>query len=91
MDFEALAGHQDEINFIICTGRRAEDMAVRLKYAGIDVAKLSIEKDPGAAVKQGLRYIQSGDLLYILPTYTAMLQIRDLIARKGHTKKYWEV
>jgi len=91
VDFEALAGHQDEINFVICTGQRAEDMAVRLKYAGLDVAKLSIEKDPALAVKQGLRYIQPGDLLYILPTYTAMLQIRGLIARQGHTKKYWEV
>ena len=42
-------------------------------------------------MKQGLRYIRPGELLYILPTYTAMLQIRGLIARKGHTKKYWEV
>jgi len=91
VDFEALASHQSEINFVICTGLRAEDMAVRLKYAGMDPAKLSVEKDPERAVKQGLRYIQAGDLLYILPTYTAMLQIRGLIARKGHTKKYWEV
>lgn len=91
VDFESVAGHQDEINFVICTGQRAEDMAVRLKYAGMDVAKLSVEKDPERAVKQGLRYIQAGDLLYILPTYTAMLQIRGIIARKGHTKKYWEV
>ena len=91
VDFERLAGHQSEINFVICTGVRAEDMAVRLKYAGMDPAKLSVEKDPERAVKQGLRYIQPGDLLYILPTYTAMLQIRGLIARKGHVKKYWEV
>lgn len=91
VDFEALASHQSEINFVICTGLRAEDMAVRLKYAGLDPAKLSVEKDPERAVKQGLRYIRPGELLYILPTYTAMLQIRGLIARKGHTKKYWEV
>lgn len=91
VDFEALASHQDEINFVICTGQRAEDMAVRLKYAGMDVAKLSVEKEPGLALKQGLRYIQPGDLLYILPSYTAMLEIRGLIAKQGHTKKFWEV
>src|SRR5690606_5713525 len=71
VDFEALASHQSEINFVICTGLRAEDMAVRLKYAGLDPAKLSVEKDPERAVKQGLRYIRPGELLYILPTYTA--------------------
>lgn len=91
VDFEALAGHQSEVNFVICTGLRAEDMAVRLKYAGLDPAKIVVEKDPERALKQGLRFIQPGDLLYILPTYTAMLEIRGLIARKGHVRKYWEV
>ncbi|MFZ5823491.1 MAG: MurT ligase domain-containing protein [Bacillota bacterium] len=91
VDFEALASHQAEINFVICTGLRAEDMAVRLKYAGMDAAKLSVQKDLGAALSEGLRYIQPGDLLYILPTYTAMLQMREIIQKQGYTKKFWEV
>ncbi len=91
VDFEALASHQDEINFIICTGLRAEDMAVRLKYAGVDVAKLTVEKELQKALEQGLKFIQPGDLLYILPTYTAMLQMREIIQKQGYTKKFWEV
>ncbi len=91
VDFEALASHQDEINFVICSGLRAEDMAVRLKYAGLPTAKLSVQKDLASALGEGLRYIQPGDLLYILPTYTAMLQMREIIQKQGFTKKFWEV
>lgn len=91
VDFEALASHQDDINFVICSGLRAEDMAVRLKYAGLNTAKLTVEKDLGKALEQGLTFIKPGDLLYIMPTYTAMLQMREIIQKQGHTKKFWEV
>lgn len=91
VDFEALARHQEEINFVICSGLRAEDMAVRLKYAGLDVAKLTVEKDLGKALEQGLTFIKPGELLYIMPTYTAMLGMREIIQKKGYTKKFWEV
>lgn len=91
VDFEGLAAAQAEINFVICSGLRAEDMAVRLKYAGLDVAKLSIEKDLGKALQQGLAFIKPGELLYILPTYTAMLGMREIIQKKGYTQKFWEV
>jgi lipid II isoglutaminyl synthase (glutamine-hydrolysing) len=91
VDFESLAASQDEINFVICSGLRAEDMAVRLKYAGLDAAKLSVEKDLGKALEQGLTFIKPGELLYIMPTYTAMLQMRKIIQKKGFTKKFWEV
>ncbi|HEY3367118.1 MAG TPA: Mur ligase family protein [Symbiobacteriaceae bacterium] len=91
VDFEALATHQDEINFVICSGLRAEDMAVRLKYAGLEIAKLSVEKDLNKALDQGLKFIKPGELLYIMPTYTAMLQMREIIQKMGFTKKFWEV
>jgi UDP-N-acetylmuramyl tripeptide synthase len=91
VDFESLAAHQDGINFVICAGLRAEDMAVRLKYAGVDVSKLGVEKDLGKALEQGLQFIKPGELLYIMPTYTAMLQMRETIQKKGFAKKFWEV
>ena len=91
VDFEALAAHQDEINFVICAGLRAEDMAVRLKYAGLNAAQLSVEKDLGKALEQGLTFIKPGELLYIMPTYTAMLQMREIIQKQGYAKKFWEV
>ncbi|MGE5673119.1 MAG: MurT ligase domain-containing protein [Mycobacterium leprae] len=91
VDFEALATHEDEINFVICSGLRAEDMAVRLKYAGMPTTKLTVEKDLKKALEQGLQFIKPGELLYIMPTYTAMLQTREVIQKQGYTKKFWEV
>ena len=91
VDFEALADRQDEVNFIVCSGLRAEDMAVRLKYAGVDPAKLKLEKDLGQALETGLDGIAAGEMLYVMPTYTAMLQMREIIQKQGYTKKFWEV
>ncbi len=91
VDFEALAAHQDGINFVICSGLRAEEMAVRLKYAGVDTAKLTVEKELDRALEQGLKFIKPGELLYIMPTYTAMLQMREVIQKQGYAKKFWEV
>lgn len=91
VDFESLAARQDEINFVICSGLRAEDMAVRLKYAGLDVNKLIVEKEQSKALASGLKFIKPGELLYIMPTYTAMLQMREIIQKQGYTKKFWEV
>lgn len=91
VDFEALAAKQDDINFVVCSGLRAEDMAVRLKYAGLDVSKLTVEKELDRALGQGLKFIKPGELLYIMPTYTAMLQMREMIQKQGFAKKFWEV
>ena len=91
VDFEALAAQQGELNFVICAGLRAEDMAVRLKYAGLDTAKLTVEKDLAKALEAGLGQVGAGEILYIMPTYTAMLQMREIIQKQGYTKKFWEV
>jgi len=91
VDFEALAANQENINFVLCSGLRAEDMAVRLKYAGLATEKLAVEKDLGAALEAGLSKVPTGELLYIMPTYTAMLQMREIIQKQGYTKKFWEV
>lgn len=91
VEFEVLARNQGEINFILCSGLRAEDMAVRLKYAGVDTAKIMVESDLKKALEQGLTFIRPGETLYIMPTYTAMLQMREIMHKQGVTKKFWEV
>lgn len=91
VDFEMLARGQEGLNFILCSGLRAEEMAVRLKYAGIDPAKITVEKDLKKALDQGLNFVRPGELLYILPTYTAMLAMREILARQGLVRRFWEV
>ncbi|MCG0238122.1 MAG: Mur ligase family protein [Firmicutes bacterium] len=91
VNFEALAEREAEINFILCSGLRAEELAVRLKYAGFPTSKISVEPDLGRALEQGLAFVRPGELLYILPTYTAMLQMREILRRQGHLPPLWEV
>lgn len=86
VDFEMLRG---SAHCVVVTGLRAEDMAVRLKYAGLDGNRVSFEKDEERAINLGLEAV--GDRpLFIIPTYTAMLKIRELLSRKGYIKAFWE-
>jgi len=79
-DFELLAGR---VRRATCSGTRAEEMALRLKYAGIE-AELAVDRDLerslDAAVAAG---DTDGGPLYALPTYTAMLEVRDLLSDRG--------
>ena len=91
VDLEVLGERQDEFDAIITSGIRAADMAVRLKYAGIKSERILVVNDVWEAVQQGLAGVQPGGMLYVLPTYTAMLDVRDQIARHGYTRQFWEV
>lgn len=69
-EFECVAGVNKNI---IVSGTRAKDMALRLKYAGVDTNKIKVIND----VKKAVKYIgknSDGDIT-ILPTYTALLKI----------------
>jgi UDP-N-acetylmuramyl tripeptide synthase len=82
-DFELLAGR---VRRATCSGTRAEEMALRLKYAGVD-APIEVDRDLGrsldAAVAAG-----DGGPLFALPTYTALLELRDLLADRGVAGKW---
>lgn len=86
-DFERLAGR---VGHVIVAGTRAWDMAVRLKYAGI--APDSIEAIPkiDAALDRALAYGVAHEPLYFLPTYTAMLELREELVRRGYVRPFWE-
>lgn len=86
-DFERLAGHVARVTI---AGTRAEDMAVRLKYAGIDPALLHVEPDPEQALEIARAHVPAGKTLYALPTYTAMLELRAVLAQRGWVKPFWE-
>lgn len=61
---------------IFASGDRVYDMALRLTYAGI-------KPELAKSVQDVLREVRKGDTLYVLPTYSAMLEVRKiLIGRK---------
>lgn len=64
---------------VVVSGRRAEDMAIRLKYAGVDPAGLSVVSDLEGALSEALQSTAPDETLYVLPTYTALLALRRVL------------
>lgn len=66
---------------LFVSGRRAYDLALRLKHAGLPVplAPQRITIDLAAVLRQALASVPRGGVLNILPTYSAMLAVRKLL------------
>lgn len=90
VDFETLNCIDSKIIRYYSSGIRAEDMAVRLKYAGVDTTKLTLTHDYKTLLEEALYSTPSGSTLFILPTYTAMLQIRKILRKKFGVKEFWK-
>jgi lipid II isoglutaminyl synthase (glutamine-hydrolysing) len=75
---------------IICAGIRAEDMALRLKYADMDLDKIIIKREVVEALKDALLPLKDNETLYIMPTYTAMLELRNYLTAQGSASGFWE-
>ncbi len=93
VDFEMLAearaqGGTGSLAPFMVSGIRAEDMAVRLKYADLPVG--SVIPDRQKAIKTALDATPPGGTLHVLPTYTAMLEIRKTLSELGYTHPFWE-
>jgi UDP-N-acetylmuramyl tripeptide synthase len=87
VEFERL---QNRVNQVVCAGRRAEDMAVRLKYAGVEPERIHVENDLRRAIERTLAAAEPHETVYVLPTYTAMLAVRDLLRQTGYVRGFWE-
>ncbi len=85
-DFEMLAGR---VRRVTCAGTRAAELAVRLKYAGVPPDRLHVVSGVAAALDEAVADAPSGRL-YALPTYTALLQLRGVLAERGQAVPFWE-
>ena len=86
-DFELLSGRAGHVT---CAGTRAAEMALRLKYAGLDVTQLTVLPDVGNALDHALSRLDEQDELFVLPTYTALLELKAELARRGYSERFWE-
>jgi UDP-N-acetylmuramyl tripeptide synthase len=77
-DFEVLA---PRVRRATCSGTRAAEMALRLKYAGVPTARIAVQPDLGAGLDDALR--AGKGRLFALPTYTAMLALREALVTRG--------
>jgi hypothetical protein len=65
-------------------------MALRMKYAGVDPENIRVEPTLDRALDAALADsgAQPGPL-FALPTYTAMLALRELLNRRGELSSSW--
>ncbi len=85
VDFELLAGHVQQV---VTAGTRAAEMAMRLKYGGVEPDRLVVAGGITAALDQALGGGEGP--VYLLGTYTAMLELRAVLTRRGVVRPYWE-
>jgi UDP-N-acetylmuramyl tripeptide synthase len=74
-DFELLDG----ADWVIIAGDRA-----------LDPARWSVVSEPGVAIDAVLARSHAGDDVFVLPTYTAMLDLRAELAARGYLRQFWD-
>lgn len=87
VDFEALAAEQTRFTPVFVSGVRADDMALRLKYAGFNADRLTVVRTYGDLLD---RIGASETPAFLMPTYTAMFDLRSEIGKRTNVKAFYE-
>jgi UDP-N-acetylmuramyl tripeptide synthase len=87
VDFEPLI---ESLDGLVATGARAQELALRFKYGGLDPERIEVVPALEQALDRGLELTSPGGELVVLPTYTAMLSLRRIVTGRGLARPYWE-
>ncbi len=88
VDFESASAGVERVTV---SGLRADELANRLKYAGVDPAMMTLIEDRPTALDAALAGIEPGGTLTILAGYTPTIELREVMRRRGWVGRYWEV
>jgi hypothetical protein len=72
------------------SGLRADEIANRLKYAGLDPSRMTVVPERVPALNAALARLQPGGTLTILASYTPTIELREEMRRRGWVGRYWE-
>ncbi|MFZ9857338.1 MAG: MurT ligase domain-containing protein [Roseiflexaceae bacterium] len=86
-DFEHLVPH---INQVFISGTRAADMRVRMQYAGASPTQIHYHESLANALDAVLSQTPQGQTVSVLPTYTAMLDLREILVERTWVKPFWQ-
>jgi len=87
VDFEPLL---EQVGLVIASGERAAELGLRMLYGGLSEERLEVVPSLEQALDRGLSKVEAGTDLIVLPTYTAMLALRAILAKRGAVRPYWE-
>ncbi len=83
-DLELLAGH---VESLVVSGDRAPDLALRCHLAGLRVDE--VQPQAGVALARALQLAPPGARVDVVATYTAMIEMRELLAEWTGAAPYW--
>lgn len=78
-----------QIPKVYTSGIRAYDMALRLKYSDIPLDINYIDQNIDRSLVKVIQTVKPGGKIVVLPTYTAMLQIRKNFAKHVEMDSIW--
>lgn len=78
----------ENLKTVHCSGRRAEDIATRLKYDNLPVNLINVDDNMEASIEKAVNQ-SDVEIVYILPTYTAVFQTRDILLKLQEMDKKW--
>jgi UDP-N-acetylmuramyl tripeptide synthase len=87
VDLEALV---PDLASLVASGTRAEEIALRMKYAGTGLTDIRVIPSRQAALDAALARIPLDEPLYILAGYTPMRELRRIMQRRGWVPPFWE-
>ena len=67
---------------LVVSGDRVYDMALRLRYSQLEAnngVQLIVKEDLKEAISTALEHTSADETLHILPTYSAMLEVREIL------------
>jgi UDP-N-acetylmuramyl tripeptide synthase len=87
VDLEELA---PQVASLVTGGTKAEELALRYKYAGVPEERMRVIRDLPAALDAALDTVEPGGLLYILSGYTQTRELRGVMQQRGWVPPFWE-
>jgi UDP-N-acetylmuramyl tripeptide synthase len=87
VDLEALV---PDLASLVVSGTRAEEVALRMKYAGANLTDIRVIPGRQTALDTALARIPPDEPLYILAGYTPMREFRRIMQRRGWVPPFWE-
>lgn len=79
---------KDKIKDISVSGTRCWDLAIRIKYAEINLSKNNIYKQLNYSITATIDDLDTKDTLLIVPTYTALLQTQKYLSKISKQQKW---
>ena len=86
VDYEPL---WDRIASVTLAGDRCWELALRFSYGGLDPGRFDVRESLPEALDSAVAATPAGGVLYALPTYTALLDLRAELVRRGVAQDFW--